>query len=90
MAVFVLSAILALQGCSVGERRRVSRESNALATGFVDQMDKGQTTRDQEQRFIRAMNKVLLELDRSIRGTKKAEETREDAIRAVNGPLRLD
>lgn len=67
-------------GC---DRRRVSREANQISAAYEVKMDKGQTTREQDQRFIRAMGKVSLELDSSIRGTKKAEATRAAAIKAA-------
>jgi hypothetical protein len=59
-------------------------------------MDKGETTSEQDRRFIRAMSKVAFELDRNIRGTKKAESTRKEAealatgAGSLNEPMNLD
>ena len=80
---FVLIAFV-FSGCS-GERRRVSRETNALTRAYEIKMDKGETTSEQDKRFIRAMSKVALELDRNIRGTKKANETRKEAEALATG-----
>lgn len=88
--------LVALSGCDEGERRRVSRESNALTAVFEQQMLDGKTTREEEQAFIRAVSKVAFQMDASIRGTKKATATREAAkeIAAHGGnplqPLNLD
>jgi hypothetical protein len=90
----VFLAVL-LSGCNA-ERRRVSRETNSMTVKFEHLMKTGKTTRDQEQKFISAMKDVTFELDRSIRGTKKAQETRRTAtVEAetgikVDGPLNLD
>lgn len=64
-----------LTSCN-GQVRRVTREANSLTAAYVTNMDKGLTTRDQDQRFIRAMSSVVYEVDRNIRGNKKASETR--------------
>lgn len=88
-AAATLVLALALAGCN-GERRRVSREANALTAAFTVKMDKGETNRDQEQRFIRAMSKVSYELDRSIRGSKKAKKTRDAANKLAAGGLDPD
>ena len=74
-------ALVLVVGC--GKARQKSMENNALHTSFTVKMDKGKTNRDQEQRFIRASGKFALELDRSIRGTKKANKTYESARRAA-------
>jgi len=92
---FVLAFSLILSGCN-GERRRVSRETSAMTVKFSKLVKDGKTTREQEQRFIHAMKDVTFELDRSIRGTKKAEQTKRSAeIEAETGvspsqPLNLD
>lgn len=77
-AMLCLLLALFLAGCN-GERRRVSREANSLTAAYAVKMENGQTTADQDRRFIRAMSKVCLELDRSIRGDKKANQTRKAA-----------
>ena len=91
----VLASMSFLVGCG-GERTRVSRENNALTAAYVVKMDKGETTPDQDRRFIHAMSKVSLELDRNIRGPKKAESTRKEAEALATGagslsdPMKLD
>ena len=71
--------IMGLGGCTWAERKRVSQEANGLSAAFVSQMDKKQTTREQEQAFIRAADRNFYELDRSIRGTAAADQTRKSA-----------
>lgn len=77
--VLPLLLVAMLSGCSSGERRRVSRETNSLTTAYVTRMDKGQTTPDQDKRFIKAIATVALELDKNIRGEKKALQTMREA-----------
>ena len=85
--------IFSLAGCSWVERRRVSQEANGLSAAFVVQMDKKMTTREQEQAFIKAANRNFYELDRSIRGTTAADQTRKNASAGAlgaNDPIKLD
>jgi len=87
MRKLMLAAALSfcLVGCSWAERRRISMEDNAMSVKFVSLMDKGQTTRDQEQKFIRAAKDNFFQLDRSIRGTSAAEATRQKAEKDAAG-----
>lgn len=93
ITLFVMVVIFS--GCS-GERSRVSRENNALTTAYVIKMDKNETTTEQDKRFIRAINKVAYELDRNIRGKKKADNTKNEAEALATGngnligPMKLD
>lgn len=84
LATFILAIaiVISLPGCDE-ETERVTRESNGLVVGFIQKMEKGETTREQEQRFIKACGKVLFEVDRAVRGTKKAEQTRNDILKAL-------
>lgn len=76
--VVVLAVVLA--GCNE-ERKRVSRETHTMSAIFVREMEAGRTTREQEQAYIRSVRSVLLQLDRSIRGTKAADSTEAEAKR---------
>ena len=75
LTVVVVIAVLSSFGCKRGE---VSMEVNAETAKFERLMTDGKTTRDQEQRFIQAVSAASLQLDRAIRGTKKAEQTRKN------------
>lgn len=77
--------MLATTGC--GEKRRVSREANSLSAAYVVHMEKGNTTREQDQRFIKAISQVAYELDRNIRGDKKAKATRQAAQKLATSGL---
>ena len=72
---FVLCLIpVLLTGC--GKKDEVSMEANAICVTYVTQMKAGKTTPEQDRQFIESVSKVTYELDRAIRGTKKAEATR--------------
>ena len=88
IAVLICSFVLVISGC--GEKRRVSREANSLTAAFVILMKKGVTTRDQEKRFIIAISKVSYQLDRNIRGDKKAKKTRDSAEKLANAGINPD
>lgn len=77
--VALLSLLLCLSGCN-SERSRVSMETNALTVRFQKLMEAGKTTREQEQAYIKRVSDVTLQLDRSIRGTDKANQTRQAAV----------
>jgi uncharacterized lipoprotein NlpE involved in copper resistance len=82
-------------GCTNTETKRVTREQNGMTHVFVSKMDKGETTREQEQKFIKAQDKVAYEVDRAVRGIKKAQKTRLEAEAIsqgidINAPLNLD
>lgn len=79
----VLISLVAFTGC--GERRRVSSETHAMSNVYTVKMKKGETTREQDQKYIEAMNDVVYELDRSIRGKKKADETKRLSTALGNG-----
>jgi len=89
LALGAVLLALILAGCN-GQRRRVSREANSLTAAYVVKMDKAQTTADQDKRFIRAMSMVAFEMDRSIRGDKKAKQTRKSAEKLAEGGLDPD
>lgn len=82
----ILVLVLALPGCNKQQMEKASREANATTYGFMRLMQKGQTTRAQEQAFITAMAALSLQVDREIRGTDKANQTRTDATAAIDGP----
>ena len=94
LAPAILVVVFLCAGC--GASRQVSMEANASTAKFVKLIDDGKTTRDQEQRFIKAMSGVNFELDRAIRGTNKAEATRRSAVIEAqtgidpNAPLKLE
>jgi hypothetical protein len=69
-------------------------KANATTRAFVEKMAKGETTREQEQAFIRVVADITFEIDRNLRGTEKAERTKATATAVMNGidinaPLRL-
>jgi hypothetical protein len=78
-------------GCS-GERRRVSMETNSLTAAYEAKMDKGETTSAQDKRFIKSMSQVAYELDRNIRGKKKADATRNQSrkLAGISDSFNLD
>ena len=77
--IFVVSlvVVLSFSGC---KRNDATRNQNGFTNGFAKQMDDGKTTRDQEQKFIRASANLSYEVDRSVRGKKKADATKAAAI----------
>lgn len=91
----VLMLTVFLVGCN-GERRRVSRETNSMTSKYAKLSKDGKTTPEEDKQYIQSVSKVMHELDRSIRGKKKADATRRNAeIEAdtgikPEGPLRLD
>lgn len=91
----VLVCTISLSGCVTREAKRVSRESNAMSTMYVSKMKNGTTTPEQDKEFIESASNVFLQLDRAVRGTKQAEQTRKESeilSGGVNskGPLNLD
>jgi Prokaryotic membrane lipoprotein lipid attachment site len=78
-------AILLLSGCQYTERKRVSSETAAMTNVYAIKMEKGETTPAQDKEFIKAMRDVTYELDRSIRGKKKADETKKLSTALGNG-----
>ena len=88
-SILAITIIISLPGCDE-ETKRVTRESNGLVVGFIQKMEKGETTREQEQRFIKACGKVLFEVDRAVRGTKKAEQTRNDILKALQAGVDIN
>jgi len=90
----VLSLCLVfLVGCN-DKAKNVSMKANATTTAYVIKMKKGETTREQDQAFIDAVSQVTYELDRSLRGQEKADNTKNTANLLVSGidptaPLRL-
>jgi len=95
LSVVLSSLVLlaALSGC--GGARRVSRETNQLTRMFQKQVEAGKTTRAQEQAYIKSVSDVAYQLDRAIRGTKAADQTRREVETLANNlklnePLNLD
>lgn len=91
LGILGVLALVFMLGCS-GERRRVSMETNSLTAAYESKMDKGETTPEQDKRFIRSISKVAYELDRNIRGKKKADDTRNQArkLAGIGDSLDLD
>lgn len=77
--ILVFVSCISLAGCQWAERRRSSMEFNVLSSAFNQKTESGQTNREQEQAYIKAVSVLALQLDRSIRGTKSAQKTREQA-----------
>jgi hypothetical protein len=77
--ILVFVSCIGLSGCQWSERRKSSMEFNVLSSAFSQKTESGQTTREQEQAYIKAVASLALQLDRSIRGTKSAQKTREQA-----------
>jgi len=83
-------------GCSSQQTKRVSMESAALSEKYAQLSKDGKTTPQQDKAYIQAIAKVNYELDRAIRGTKKADATKKAVtIEAQTGvsadqPLNLD
>jgi hypothetical protein len=93
--VVALALSLGMTGCNSQETKRVTREAHVLTAAFIDKMKKGETTREQEQQFIEAVGKVAYEVDRAVRGTKAADQTKNDINLITKGidlskPLQLD
>jgi len=82
VAVPVVVIMLMLCSCKE-EAKKVSREGNALTAKFVQLMDTGKTTREQEQEFIRACSRVVYEVDAALRSREKADATRGMALAKV-------
>lgn len=75
----VFSFVACLAGCQYTDRRKASMEMNAMSVRFEKLVEQGKTTRDQEQKYIKAVSDMSLQLDRSVRGTTKANATRQNA-----------
>lgn len=94
--LFISFSLIFLIGCATSESKRTSEESQYLSEKFIYLMKAGKTTREQEQAYILATRKMFYEQDRAIRGTKKADKTKNYAnIEAETGvnpatPLKLD
>jgi len=86
--------ILALSSCNQ-KSKDVSMKANATTRAFVEKMVKGETTREQEQAFIRVVADITFEIDRNLRGTEKAERTKATATAVmsgidINAPIRFE
>lgn len=75
-----LAIVFTLPGCTESEAKTVSRETNQLTAKFIELMNEGKTTRDQEQKFIQAMGNVTFQLDRAIRGDTAATTSQKNAV----------
>lgn len=84
-SVVVVLLVMGLCGCPKAERDRTSSEANKMVHSYRKLMDSGKTTTDQDKRFIRAADDQVYQLDRSIRGTKKADASRAQAEAISNG-----
>lgn len=74
-----------LSGC--GTASRVSSEAHALYEAYTVQMDAGKTTPAQDKEFIKATRDVVFQLDRAIRGQKKAQATADAAKLAAQAAV---
>ncbi len=83
--VILVLACAGLSGCPKAERDRTSSEANKMVHSYRKLMDEGKTTPDQDKRFIRAVDDQVYQLDRAIRGTKKADASRAQAEAIANG-----
>lgn len=94
--VLVAVVVLACAGCVTQQTKRVSRESAQMTEKYAQLSKDGKTTPAQDKAYIQAVAKVTYELDRSIRGTKQADATKQAAtVEAQTGvsleqPLKLD
>jgi len=93
--VLFLLLVLGLCGCPKAERDRTSSEANKMVHTYRKLMDAGKTTADQDKRFIRAVDDTVYQIDRAVRGTKKADSSRAQAEAISNGvdpdaPLNLN
>jgi len=84
VTVVMVVVVLALSGC---EKKDAARNANGYSNAFKAKMESGQTTREQEQQFIRACAGLCYELDRSVRGTKKADETKAAAVASPDATI---
>jgi|SRR3989304_1544027 len=93
---FVLVVVLLCSGCVSQRTKQVSRETAQMAQKYAQLSKDGKTSPEQDKAYIQAVAKVSYELDRSIRGTKQADATRQTAtVEAQTGvsldqPLKLD
>lgn len=93
--IYVIVICLAFVCTSCDDRaKNASMKANAASRVFVEKMNKGQTTREQEQEFIRIVGDLTFELDRALRGTEKAEATKKNAVLVgqgidPNAPLKI-
>lgn len=87
MVVFFVLAcsFVSLGGCPKGERDRVSRESNQLVHLYRVKMERGETTPEQDKKFIAKIDDQILQIDRAIRGKEKADKSRAEAEAISNG-----
>lgn len=92
---FLVVVCLALCCTSCDEKaKNVSMKANATTRVFVEKMKNGQTTREEEQKFVELTAELVFEVDRALRGTEKAEETKKKAAAIASGldpeaPLRI-
>ena len=77
---FAALAVLAILCCYGCDRDTVAMETNALMARFEALLNLGKLTPEQKDAFIHAAAKEAFEMDRAIRGTKKATNTRNAAI----------
>lgn len=75
--IIVVGACLACASC---QKHNVARNHNGYANKYRKEMDEGRTTPEQDKRFIRANANQAYELDRAVRGKKKADATRAAAL----------
>ena len=79
-AILTLVVALTIAGC---DRRDSAEKANGETNRFNAFVKAGQTTRQQEQAFISAIADDCYQLDRSIRGTSKAEATKAASIAGI-------
>lgn len=81
----VVVIFVGLCGCPKEERDRTSSEANKMVHAYRKLMEAGKTTPEQDKRFIMAVDDQVYQLDRAIRGTKKADASRAQAEAISNG-----
>lgn len=80
MKKVAMVAVVLVLFCSGCDKEEKSMEANALTCKFNELVRQGKTTREQEKAYIEAVANETYQLDRAIRGVKKADATRERAL----------
>ena len=75
--VVALFVTVSFSGC---KRNDATRNHNGYSNKFAKLVKEGKTTREQEQKFISVNADMSYQVDRAVRGTKKADKTRAAAL----------
>jgi len=67
-----IAMMLALSGC---DSKKYSQELHETSAAYIEKMKKGQTTREQDQAFILAVENLSYQLDSALNGTNSAAST---------------